>query len=244
MIRLFRLRHWLKNLLIFIVPVLNYSVLNLQNIVDLVSGFVLLCLTASAVYIFNDIIDLEDDRSHPLKRMRPIASGEVSVLKAVFAMAGLFLFIFIGIWFFNKSILMPIVLYLFLNVVYSLGFKKFKYLDILFLVVFLMIRFVELKIRTVTTISKSRGYTLDDLNHINISRYVLLFLSLISYLQNALFNWAVKGMLFFVMAVSALYLVLVLCEDDGPEDVVDLILSIRVLIPIIFNIFVVIYCLH
>ena len=59
------------------------------NVVDrTVAGFFLFCLVSSAVYIFNDLADIEKDRQHPVKRNRPLASGQlaprVAVIAAVF----------------------------------------------------------------------------------------------------------------------------------------------------------------
>jgi len=82
-IRAIRAYQWLKNLLVFIPAFLSHNILNISKIVPGVIAFAALSATASAIYIFNDIFDLEADRQHPRKRRRPFASGSIPIAHGV-----------------------------------------------------------------------------------------------------------------------------------------------------------------
>jgi decaprenyl-phosphate phosphoribosyltransferase len=89
------------------------------------------CLISSSVYILNDLFDREDDRKHPEKKERPIASGRVGIRSAVILMAmllagGLSLSLLV-----NIKVLFLLVIYILLNTAYTLKFKHFVLLDVL-----------------------------------------------------------------------------------------------------------------
>lgn len=73
-----RPRQWTKNLLIFAGIVFDLKLFVLPYLARTVLAFVLFCLLSSAVYLINDLIDVEKDRRHPRKRHRPLASGQLS----------------------------------------------------------------------------------------------------------------------------------------------------------------------
>ena len=77
-----RPHQWLKNLLVF-VPVLAGHRFEAAPLLASLVGFLALSLTASALYLVNDLIDLAPDRGHPAKRFRPLASGRMSLIDAV-----------------------------------------------------------------------------------------------------------------------------------------------------------------
>jgi decaprenyl-phosphate phosphoribosyltransferase len=78
-----RPRQWVKNLLVVAVPVASGEFLHLQVLAKTGVAFVAMCLAASAVYLVNDVLDVESDRKHPVKRTRPIAAGRLSIRAAV-----------------------------------------------------------------------------------------------------------------------------------------------------------------
>jgi decaprenyl-phosphate phosphoribosyltransferase len=78
-----RPRQWVKNLLVFAVPLAAGKLANRDVLTDTVVAFVCFCAVASATYLVNDVRDVSSDRAHPTKRHRPIAAGEVSVPMAV-----------------------------------------------------------------------------------------------------------------------------------------------------------------
>ncbi len=73
----FRPKQWFKNLLVFAGLVFSRNLFDPTNFLRSLGGFVAFCLLSSAVYLINDLADVENDRLHPLKRFRPIASGRL-----------------------------------------------------------------------------------------------------------------------------------------------------------------------
>jgi decaprenyl-phosphate phosphoribosyltransferase len=84
-VRTMRPRQWVKNLLVFAAPVASGTALDLDVIRPTVIAFVLFCLVSSGVYLLNDVRDAEEDRRHPVKRLRPVAAGVTSIPLAVAA---------------------------------------------------------------------------------------------------------------------------------------------------------------
>ncbi len=77
LVRALRPRQWVKNVLVLAAPAAAGRVLELEVLRPTAVAFVLFCLAASAVYLVNDTIDVEEDRRHPRKRFRPVAAGIV-----------------------------------------------------------------------------------------------------------------------------------------------------------------------
>lgn len=139
--KLLRTKHWVKNILIFI-PFLLGGVYELDYFYQLLLGFVSFSLFASAGYIFNDIRDVDKDRLHLTKKNRPIASARISAKVAL--MLGIFLFFAasllaacIGI-----KVLIVLMIYFFFNTVYSIFLKSVRFIDILMLSMFYIIRLI------------------------------------------------------------------------------------------------------
>jgi decaprenyl-phosphate phosphoribosyltransferase len=78
-LRLVRPRQWLKNVLVVAAPGAAGVLLEANSMVKTLIAFVCFCLAASGTYCWNDALDVHADRVHPKKRLRPVASGEVSV---------------------------------------------------------------------------------------------------------------------------------------------------------------------
>ena len=104
-------------------------------------GFLAFCMVSSAIYVINDIQDVEKDRAHPTKCHRPIASGAIS-LKSAWVMAALLtvLCAFFNWMAFSVSSTILLVLYLVLNIGYSLGLKNIPIVDVTILVSGFLIR--------------------------------------------------------------------------------------------------------
>jgi len=135
--KLIRLSQWQKNFLIFL-PLIMANEYEVFNINKSIVGFLIFSIAASAVYIFNDLADLPKDKIHPSKKRRPLASGAISVKKALII---LFFFLTTTIYFgFINKVLSILLLYFLLNIFYSLIIKKIRYLDIILLSSFYIIR--------------------------------------------------------------------------------------------------------
>src|SRR6185295_6753170 len=78
LIQSMRPRQWLKNGIIFAALVFDVQLFQPVPFLRTLAGFGLMCLLSSTVYLFNDLADLERDRLHPKKRLRPLASGRLS----------------------------------------------------------------------------------------------------------------------------------------------------------------------
>lgn len=131
-INLLRLKHWIKNFLCFF-PLIFYKSQNGKDYLNVLLGCMAFSLMAAAIYIVNDIKDASKDRLHETKKMRPIASGRVSVSKAVVIMV-LCILASIGIDIIvsaSISSVFILCLYLLINLLYSFGLKDRPILDVL-----------------------------------------------------------------------------------------------------------------
>ena len=140
LIKAMRPRQWVKNVLIFAAVVFDRKLRNFPALIDTILGFVVFCLIASAVYLINDLTDIEADRQHPQKRHRPIASGEIPVWATWLAVV-----ILLGVSFPLAYWLSPLfatvcAAYFFLNLAYSLWLKHVVLVDVLVLASFYVIR--------------------------------------------------------------------------------------------------------
>ena len=77
--KIMRPRQWVKNVIVFFALVFDKQLFQLEPMLRTLIGFALFSLIASAVYIFNDIADIDADRQHPKKKLRPLPSGELPV---------------------------------------------------------------------------------------------------------------------------------------------------------------------
>ena len=128
-IKLIRVHQWVKNLFIFL-PAFFGQTLNQESIIPLALGFVCFSMAASAVYIFNDIIDAPSDRLHKEKKERPIAAGKIQVGTG-YALAGVLLVASLsGAFFINQMFFAACVFYVVQNLFYTTWLKKFALIDI------------------------------------------------------------------------------------------------------------------
>jgi len=82
-LRAVRPRQWVKNILVAAAPLAAGRLFEAEVLFDVALAFVAFCLVSATVYLLNDVRDIEEDRLHPRKRLRPIASGELSVGSAL-----------------------------------------------------------------------------------------------------------------------------------------------------------------
>ena len=143
-LKLMRIKHYLKNLLIFIPLIFSMSFYNIENDIKVVISFVLFSLVCSMVYIINDLGDIEKDRKHPKKCKRPLASGAVSKTEAYILLIIIALIVIVGNILIKASIYSEIILgvYLVLNILYSKLLKNIPIIDVVCLVVGFVLRVV------------------------------------------------------------------------------------------------------
>ncbi len=128
-IRQLRPLHWSKNLLVFVPTLLNWNFLNLSEVGILFGG---LCLIASAGYQINDLIDIKEDQTHPTKKFRPYAAGQISRKTLLYILLALLLAA-VSISIFYSSLRGPLVGYGLGTLCYSLLIKKIPVFDVFWL---------------------------------------------------------------------------------------------------------------
>ncbi len=139
LIRSMRIHQWVKNVFIF-APMVFSLRLDLPYFGKTLLAFVLFSLAASCIYVFNDCFDKKQDRLHPDKKNRPIASGELSIGAAA-PTAGIILLVSLGaIYVFNIPFFYIAVIYVIMNLIYSYFLKKIVILDVMVIAVGFVLR--------------------------------------------------------------------------------------------------------
>ncbi len=129
-IRLLRPKDWAKNLFLFIPLFFSGELFHWHHYPRLLLGVISFCCLASSIYIINDYRDIEDDRRHPEKKFRPMASGSVApaaglTIAILLAIGGLVL-----AWMIRDKFLFVVSIYYVLNLGYSFGLKTIPILDV------------------------------------------------------------------------------------------------------------------
>ena len=129
--KIIRIKQWYKNIVIFLPLVFSLSLLNLDSLYLTIAGFVALGLASSALYIRNDVLDIEFDKQHPIKKFRPLASGQISKKNAHIIFILLLSSSLIIAAILNWKLVI-VLIFLFVNTtVYSQWLKNFAYVDLL-----------------------------------------------------------------------------------------------------------------
>jgi decaprenyl-phosphate phosphoribosyltransferase len=129
-VRGLRPRQWVKNLLVVLAPLAAGQLFQPAVLRGVALAFVTFCLVSSAVYLLNDIRDVEEDRLHPRKRFRPIAAGELSVpvaavMAIVLGVGGLAL----GFWV-APALGITLAVYVAIQILYSTVLKHLPVIDL------------------------------------------------------------------------------------------------------------------
>jgi len=132
-IQLIRPKDWAKNLFLFLPVIFGGKLLDIPRLPHIFAGFFAFSFMASAVYIINDYRDREDDRKHPKKSKRPLASGAVkpgaAIIIAVLLVTAGFVLSYVADP--KLRFLLILAAYFALNMGYSLGLKNIPILDII-----------------------------------------------------------------------------------------------------------------
>jgi 4-hydroxybenzoate polyprenyltransferase len=131
LLKTMRPRQWIKNGFIFFALIFDRQLFLIEPFLRTVVGFFLFCLISSAVYLFNDIADVEADRNHPEKKKRPIASGKLPIRVAwMSALLLALIAIPFGYWL-SPYFALILAAYLVINLLYSRWLKHISILDVL-----------------------------------------------------------------------------------------------------------------
>ncbi len=129
--RLLRPRQWTKNFAIFAAITFAGELFDLPVLYRVIAGFIVFCMLSSAIYIVNDIFDRKKDRLHPFKRFRPIAHGDITVSQAIVVAVILSSGALVMGFFVTPAFFVCIIVYLLLQLSYSVLLKHITGIDIL-----------------------------------------------------------------------------------------------------------------
>ena len=135
-----RPKQWVKNLFIFLPMVFGGKLFEPVIFLRCVGAFFLFSFTAGAVYLINDLIDIEKDKVHPIKKLRAIASGKISSAQAIVT-AAVLIMVSVPLSFLMNTRFGTIVLgYLLLNLIYSKFLKEVVIVDVFCVSLFFLLR--------------------------------------------------------------------------------------------------------
>jgi 4-hydroxybenzoate polyprenyltransferase len=141
--RALRLHQWAKNLLLFVPLLASHRVFEWPLISNGLLSFLAFGMCASSVYLLNDLLDLPDDRKHPFKRNRPLASGALPILHSLVIMPILLLGAFgLTLWLLPWGFSLALAVYFALTLSYSLWLKRVVMLDVVTLAILYTVRVI------------------------------------------------------------------------------------------------------
>jgi 4-hydroxybenzoate polyprenyltransferase/phosphoserine phosphatase len=141
-LRSMRFYQWVKNLLLFVPAITSHTIFDVSVAGNAALAFLSFGFAASAGYILNDLLDLEEDRRHPTKKQRPFASGRTFVGSGMLlALASLSASAVIAAWV-PRAFVGALVAYLILTSLYSLFLKRLLVVDVLTLALLYTLRVV------------------------------------------------------------------------------------------------------
>ena len=140
LIHAMRPREWVKNVFVLAALVFTKRIFEPGDLLQGGLAFACFCLISGAAYLFNDIRDRENDRQHPLKRRRPIASGALRVSVAAIAAVLLALIALIGGFYVHPHFGIVLLIYAVLNIAYTLYLKHIVILDVMIIAAGFLLR--------------------------------------------------------------------------------------------------------
>jgi len=129
-LQLIRVHQWIKNVFVFVPILFSLHLFEKNYLLTTLFAFFVFCLASSAIYVINDLVDIDADRSHPLKKNRPLPSGAINKPSALITAALLLILVFWLIFYFNYEFILIVISFLVLNVLYSFLLKNIVILDI------------------------------------------------------------------------------------------------------------------
>lgn len=139
-IKLLRPKDWAKNLFLYVPVFFGGLAFNAGILLKILEGFACFCLVASSIYIINDYRDIEEDKLHPVKSKRALASGAVNKHIALVKSIVLLIVGLTWAFFIRDKFFFVLSIYFVLNLAYSLGLKKIAILDILIIAIGFVLR--------------------------------------------------------------------------------------------------------
>lgn len=129
LIKLIRVNNWIKNLFVFFPLLFSANLTSGSALLNSSIAFLAFCFISSFVYIVNDIKDKNEDRAHPVKQNRPVASGKISI-PAAFSIGSAFLVAGFGLTsLLSYDLIYVLLFYVLMNIAYSFGLKHISIID-------------------------------------------------------------------------------------------------------------------
>lgn len=146
-LKLFRIEQWVKNLFVFAPLFFSSNLLNINLLGNSIFAFIVFSFAASCIYIINDYNDVEQDKRHPEKKNRPLASGEISKTRALYLLGLLILVEIVlfttGHFYFNQNLwkfAAIIGFYFLMNIAYTFKLKHVAIVDVCIIAVGFVLR--------------------------------------------------------------------------------------------------------
>ncbi len=140
--KLIRVPQWIKNLFVLVPLVFSMNILHPDLLKNALIAVFCLCLASSLVYIINDVVDRDADKLHPKKKYRPIASGIISIPKAILIAAVLLVINIVLCVQLSQSFILANFAYILLNIFYTFYAKNVVLLDIFSIAAGFMLRVI------------------------------------------------------------------------------------------------------
>ncbi len=153
-IELIRLNHYIKNFFVFLPLFFAIKITDLELLSNAFIAFIAFSFSASAVYIFNDLQDIKEDKQHPSKKFRPIASGAITQSHAIIVMLVLFVLGFSLMIFLSLQAVSILTAYIALNIAYSYSLKHIAIVDINIIAIGFVLRLLVGSVVTGTLLSQ------------------------------------------------------------------------------------------
>ncbi len=131
LLRSMRPKQWIKNVFVWAALVFDRKLFQAEYFLSTLAAFVIFCLISSAVYLVNDLLDIEKDRQHPVKRNRPLASGEMPKRTAVIAVVVIMAICTPASWLLGPGFAAIAMGYFLLMMAYSFALKQWVIVDIM-----------------------------------------------------------------------------------------------------------------
>ncbi len=137
---LLRVPQWIKNFFIFVPLIFSQHLFDLNYVKISVLGFFIFSFVSSSIYIINDLIDINEDKTHPIKKFRPIPAGVISKSKAITIAIVFAIISFILLQFTNAYFGIAVLTYFSVTILYSGGLKNIVILDVFTIALGFMLR--------------------------------------------------------------------------------------------------------
>jgi 4-hydroxybenzoate polyprenyltransferase len=131
LIKSMRPRQWAKNVFVFVALFFDRKLTDPESVLRTLAAFILLCLMSSAVYLMNDLADIDNDRQHPTKKKRPLPAGQLSPVVAAIAAIVLALGSLAAGFILSTGLGWVLLLYLLIQIGYTFWLKRVVLVDVL-----------------------------------------------------------------------------------------------------------------